>query len=208
MRRFRWTTALFIVGGISAILLYIVKENVRSFPEEVMHIFVLANYIWLELQKEAGRGVLRKIISNVAVFGVLAAAQGALIGLILDLYQSSRRATLNMRVKHLRRDTKTMDLAFQRRVQEILSKYDPAGLIKLGSEQDAYTSQATMILAKINKLRSPQSLRKFCRQKFKIQLGRHAGKFKQYDSLAKDIWTAYRRQLSLDKQDGPLNQGL
>ena len=49
MRRFRWTTALFIVGGISAILLYIVKENVRSFPEEVMYLFVLDNYIWQAL---------------------------------------------------------------------------------------------------------------------------------------------------------------
>ncbi len=208
MRRFRWTTALFIVGGISAILLYLVKENVKNFPEEVMYIFVLANYIWQELQNEIRGGFLGKLISNVAVFGVLAAAQGALIGLILDLYQSSQRASLNVRVKHLRRDTKTMDLAFRRRVQEILAKYDPASLIKLGSDQDAYTSQATMILAKINKLRSSQSLRKFCRREFRNQLGRQAGKFKQYDSLAKDIWTAYRQQLALNKQAGPIRQGL
>ena len=50
MRRFQWTTVLFLVGGVSAILLYFVDENVRGFPEEVMYIFVPADYIWNELQ--------------------------------------------------------------------------------------------------------------------------------------------------------------
>ncbi len=208
MRRFRWTTVLFLVGGISAILLHFINKHVEGFPEEVMLVFRPADYLWHELQNEAGRGILRKIIGNIAVFGMLAAAQGALIGLILDLYQSSRRLSLDQRVKHLRRGTDKMDLAFKRRVLEILTKYDPAGLIKLGSAQDAYTSQADMILARLNKLRSPQSLRKFCRQQFRRTLGRHAGKFKEYDSLAKEIWTAYRRQLSFDRREGPVSKGL
>lgn len=207
MTRFRWTTALFLVGGISAILLHFISK-VEGFPEEVMYVFLPADYLWNELQNEVRGGVLGKIISNVAVFGILAAAQGALIGLILDLYQSSRRLSLDQRVKHLRRGTDKMDLALRRRVLEILTKYDPAGLIKLGSAQDAYTSQADMILARLNKLRSPQSLRKFCRQQFRRELGRHAGKFKEYDSLAKEIWTAYRRQLSFARREGPVSKGL
>ncbi len=207
MIRFRWTTVLFLVGGISAILLHFISR-VDGFPEEVMYVFLPADYLWNDLQGEVGRGILRKIIGNPAVFGMLAAAQGALIGLILDLYQSSRRLSLDQRVKHLRRGTDKIDLAVRRRVLEILTKYDPAGLIKLGSAQDAYTSQADMILARLNKLRSPQSLRKFCRQQFRRELGRHAGKFKEYDSLAKEIWTAYQRQLSFDRHDGPVSKGL
>ncbi|MCK4850391.1 MAG: hypothetical protein KAT11_03515 [Phycisphaerae bacterium] len=207
MTRFRWTTALFLVGGISAILLHFISK-VEGFPEEVMYVFLPADYLWRELQNEAGRGILRKIIGNVAFFGMLAAAQGALIGLILDLYKSSQRLALDQRVKHLRRGTDKIDLALRRRVLEILTKYDPAGLIKLGSAKDAYTSQADMILARMNKLRSPQSLRKFCRQRFRRELGRQAGKFKEYDSLAKEIWTAYRQQLSLGKREAPVSKGL
>ncbi len=207
MRRFRWTTVLFLVGGISAILLHFISR-IEGFPEKVMYVFRPADYLWHELQNEAGRGILRKIIGNIAFFGMLAAAQGALIGLILDLYKASRRLALDQRVKHLRRGTDKIDLALRRRVLEILTKYDPAGLIKLGSAQDAYTSQVDMILARLNKLRSPQSLRKFCRQRFRRELGRHAGKFKEYDSLAKEIWTAYRRQQSFDRREEPVSKGL
>ena len=208
MRRFQWTTVLFLFGGVSAILLFFVDENVRGFPEEVMYIFVLAKYVWQELQYEIRGGLLGKLVSNVAVFGVLAAAQGALVGLILDLYRSSRRVSLDQRVRNLRRSASKMDLAFKRRVQEILVKHDPAGLIKLGADENAYTSQTNMILAKITKLRSPQSLQKFCQRGFSSQLGRQAGKFKGYDSLAEEIWAAYLRQQSLDRGDGPVRQGL
>ena len=207
MRHFRWTTVLFMVAGISAILLHFISRT-QGFPQEVMYVFIPADYVWKELQNEVGKGILGNIISNVAVFGVLASVQGALIGLILDLYQNSRRVSLGQRVRNLRRDAKTMDLAFKRRVQEILTKYDPASLIKRGSEQDAYTSQTAMILARINKLRNPQSLRKFCQREFRKQLGRHASKFRGYDSLAEEIWTAYRQQLSLDRHQGPIRQGL
>ncbi len=207
MTRLRWTTALFLVGGISAILLHFISK-VEGFPKEVMLVFRPADYVRQELQSEVGGGILGKIIGNVAFFGMLAAVQGALIGLILDLYKSSQRLALDQRVKHLRRGTDKIDLALRRRVLEILTKYDPAGLIKLGSAKDAYTSQADMILARMNKLRSPQSLRKFCRQRFRRELGRQAGKFKEYDSLAKEIWTAYRQQLSLGKREAPVSKGL
>ncbi len=208
MRRYRWTNLLFIFGGVSSILLYLIQENARSFPEEIMYIFLPADYLWNELQSEISGGFLGKVISNVAVFGILAAAQGALTGLILDLYNSSRSASLDHRVKYLRRSAEKMDIAFKRRVIEILTSYDPANLLKLGAEQDAYTAQADTILNKINHLQNHQSLRKFCKKEFKLQLGRHAGKFKQYDALAKEIWTTYLRQKSLKRQEGPIGQGL
>ena len=133
MKRFQWTTALFLVCGISAVLLHFVRD-VQGFPREVMYFFVLADYIWHELQREVSRGIARTIISNVAVFGILAAAQGALIGLILDLYRSSRRASLKERISRLGYNAQKTNLAFKRRVQEIVTRYDPAGLIKLGLE--------------------------------------------------------------------------
>lgn len=207
MKRFQWTTALFLVCGISAVLLHFVRD-VQGFPREVMYFFVLADYIWHELQREVSRGIARTIISNVAVFGILAAAQGALIGLILDLYRSSRRASLKERISRLGYNAQKTNLAFKRRVQEIVTRYDPAGLIKLGLEQDAYAAQTDMILAKINKLRSPGKLEKFCRRVFGKQLGRSAGKFKKYDSLANEIWTAYLQQQRPERRDAPVRQGL
>lgn len=208
MRRYRWTSILFIVGGVSAILLYLIKTGVRNFPEELMYPFFPADYIWNELQGEIRGGFFGKLISNVLVFGILAAAQGALTGLILDLYQRSRGASLDHRVKYLRRSAGKPDLAFQRSVLGILARYDPAGLIKLGLEQDAYTAQADMILTRINKLNGAHSLRKFCKREFRSKLGRRAGKFKQYDSLAKEIWAAYGRQQSPERRSGPTGQGL
>ncbi|MCK4850640.1 MAG: hypothetical protein KAT11_04770, partial [Phycisphaerae bacterium] len=80
MTRLRWTTALFLVGGISAILLHFISK-VEGFPKEVMLVFRPADYVRQELQSEVGGGILGKIIGNVAFFGMLAAVQGALIGL-------------------------------------------------------------------------------------------------------------------------------
>ncbi len=208
MTRLRWTTVLFLVGGISAILLHFISK-VEGFPQEVMYVFLPADYVWDELKKEAGGGILGKIIGNVAVFGLLAGAQGALLGLLLDFRTAGQRATLNLRVKRLRRSTDTMDLAFKRRVLEILTKYDPAGLIKLGSDNDAYTPQADIILRKITKLGSARKLRKFCQQSFHREFGgRVAGKFKKYNSLSEQIWLAYRRQLSPTGQAPPTSEGL
>jgi len=208
MTRLRWTTALFLVGGISAILLYFISE-VKGFPQEVMLVFFPANYVWDELQKEASGGILGKIISNVAVFGLLAGAEGALLGLLLDFRTAGQRATLNLRVKRLRRGTDKMDLAFKRRVLEILTKHDPAGLIKAGSDNKAYTPQADMILRRLAKFGSSRKLREFCRQSFRREFGRRiAGKFKKYNSLAEQIWLAYHRQLSPAGHEAPVSKGL
>ena len=210
MLRLRWTTVLFIVGAISSILLYFAC-GIRGFPEEVMYIYFPADYFWHELQNEARDGILilRKIISNVAVFGLLAGVQGALIGLIMDLRTAGGKSILDHRVRHLRRGTEKIDVAFQRRVQEILTKHDPGGLIKRGEEKDAYATQTTMILKRITKLGSARSLRKFCHQQFRHQFGfRAAHSFKEYDSLASQIWTAYGRQQSPDRQELPVSKGL
>jgi len=209
MTRLRWTTALFLVGGISAVLLYFINKHVEGFPQEVMLVYFPANYVWDELQKEASGGILGKIISNVAVFGLLAGAEGALLGLLLDLRSAGQRVTLNVRVKRLRRGTNKMDLAFKRRVLEILTKHDPAGLIKAGSDNEAYTGQAEMILRKLAKFRSSRKLREFCRQSFRREFGRRvAGEFKKYNSLAEQIWLAYHRQLSPAGRDAPVSKGL
>ena len=208
MTRLRWTTALFLVGAISAILLFFFSR-IEGFPEEVMYIYFPADYFWRELQNEAGKGILGKIIGNVAVFGLLAGAEGALIGLLLDLRTAGGQDILNRRVRHLRRGTEKMDLALQRRVQEILTKHDPAGLIKRGEEKGAYASQTKMILKRLTKLGNARKLRKFCRQQFRRQFGwRATAGFKEYDSLAEQIWLAYSRQQSPDRQELPVSKGL
>ena len=209
MIRFRWMSVLFLVGGISAILLHFINKHVEGFPEEVMLVFLPADYFWHELQGEAGRGMLNKLVGNVAVFGILAGLEGALVGVILDLYSFSRQSALNRRVKYLRGGTDKMDLAFQRRVLEILTRHDPGGLIKRGAAKDSYASEAEMILKRLTKLGSPRGLRKFCRQRFRAKFGwRVAGNFKEYDSLAAQIWSAYGRQQSLDRQELSVSKGL
>ena len=207
MARLRWTNTLFLVGSISAILLYFISR-IEGFPEKAMLVFFPADYFWRELQSLAGRRIFGKIVSNVAVFGLLAGAEGALIGLMLDFYQASRRLSLDRRVKYLRRSEKKMDLAFKRRVQELLRKHDPAGLVKAGQVEKAYDSEADVILGRLRKLRSVRGLRKFCRRQFRREFGPQAGEFKEYDSLAKEIWASYLRQRSGASREGPFSKGL
>ena len=102
-----------------------------------------------------------------------------------------------------------MDRAFHRRVLEILAKHDPAGLIKGGQTKYAYASEAEMILSKLHKLRSARGLEKFCQQRFRQQFGRRATSgFKEYGSLAEDIWLAYSRQISVASGERPVSKGL
>lgn len=207
MVRLKWTNTLFLTGSISAILLYFFSR-IDGFPKEVMVVFFPADYFWLELRDAASRGMLRKVISNVAVFGLLAGAEGALIGLMLDFYQASRRLSLNRRVKYLRRSAGKMDLAFKRCVQELLTKHDPAGLVKAGQVEDAYGSEADVILVKLRRLRSGRGLGKFCRQHFRREFGSQVKKFKEYDCLAKEIWASYLRHRSEAKREGPFTKGM
>ena len=203
MKKYRWTGVLFLIGAISAIILYFMSK-LEDFPQQVMLVFWPAQYAWDELRGEFNVRIIRAIVGNVSVFGILAGLEGALAGLILDSYVASRRAALNWRLGRLPPRRAPLDLAMKRRVQEILAKYNPAGLSKEDTSGGGYAAQTKVIMAKLGKLGSPRKLSSFCRQEFPRQLGRKNTKaFKEYGPLAREIWKAYLRGQSEERRTPP-----
>jgi len=208
MFRYRWTGTLLLVGGISAILLCFISK-VHGFPKDAMLVFWPANYVWHELQGEIQHYLLKRLVGNVAVFAVLAAAEGALAGMVLDFLIAARRVSLDLRVRRMRRDAQHRDPACKRRILEILTKYDPAGLAQSNAGQPAYHTQANAIMNNMSKLRGVKEVQRFCRQQLRRQFGSEAlGKFDGYDPLATEIWQTYQRQQSTDRRPTPVSKGL
>lgn len=208
MRPFGWMGALVVIGAIGAVVLHLLSGNIRGFPDEVMLIFWPAEYVWTELQNAVGRGWIRKIVSNVAFLGLLGGAEGGILGVFVDLYFESRRAMLRRKVKYLPYSKDTIDLAFRRKVQEIMTKYDPGDLINSGSEED-YRPETELILANLKKLGSARELHKFCRRSFQQHFSRDTARaFGEYKSLANDIWGEYQKLLSSPRRQPPISTGM
>lgn len=208
MLRPRWTLIFLLIGGISAVFLHYFSQ-IRGFPDEIRLVLWPADYVWSELKADVQDIPLRPLINNVGFFAFLASIQGALTGFLLDAFVASRRAALNVKVKHLRQHKHRLDPAFRRQVLDILGKYDPAGLVKSGSGRDGYEAQRDSILGRLRKMRSSSAIQKYCRQQFRKEFGwRTVRKFSQYDSLAEDIWQAYQRQHSAERHTAPVRRGL
>ena len=207
MRPFGWMGTLVVIGAIGAVALHFLS-GVRGFPEEVMLIFWPAEYVWTELQNAVGRGWIRGITSNVAFLGLLGGAEGGIVGVLVDLYFDYRRAVLRQKVKYLPYSKDLMDLAFRRRVQAIMAKYDPADLINSGSEED-YRPETELILSNLKKLGSARELHKFCRRSFQQHFSRDTARsFTEYESLADDIWADYQKLLSSPRRQPPVSTGM
>lgn len=208
MLRARWTVIMLLVGGISAVLLNYFRQ-IPGFPQDVMLVFWPAEYVWNELKIEAYGNVLRPLAENVAVFAVLASLQGALVGFLLDTFVASRRGSLDARVRGLRHTKDRMDPGFRRRVLAILGKYDPAGLAESEAGRAVYEPQMDTILVRLRKMRGASDVQKFCRQQFRRDFGGRALRgFGEYDSMAKEIWNAYRKQRSAGRGTAPARRGL
>ncbi|NIA07976.1 MAG: hypothetical protein GWP14_10170 [Actinobacteria bacterium] len=208
MRRYRYTLILALVAAVAAILLYVIKDT-EGFPQSVMLVFWPADYVWQYLHTGIGKGVARTVIDNVAVFSILAGLEGALLGFLLDSLFAYRDAVLMRRVKFLYHDKDHIDLAFRRRVLEIIRKYDPAGLLTITTDEQVYSPEAELILANLKRLGSAKGLQKFCRQQFKHRYGRTAvSAFDKYEVLAGDIWAGYMQLHSSPRQAPPITPGV
>jgi len=208
MRHSRWISTLAIAGIIGAIAMNFLSQ-LRGFPQEAMLVFWPAEYVWGELQNAVGRGLIKTIVSNVAVFGLLGGVEGAIIGILMDSYTDFRRAALRRRVKYLPYSKDPIDLAFRKRVLEVLVKYDPAHLIESGSEEESYRPEAEIILANLKNLGSTKNLQKFCQRRFQQHFGRDTVRtFDKYESLAGDIWGDYQRLLSAPRRTPPSSEGM
>lgn len=208
MRPFGHMGLFVIIFAMAAIVVHFLS-GIKGFPDEVMLILWPAEYVWLHLQAEVGSGFIKTILSNVAVFGLLGGVQGGIVGILVDFYKIYRRAALRRRVEYLPYSKDTMDLAFRRRVLEVLVKYDPAGLISSGSTGESYRPEAELILANLKNQDSAKDLQRFCRRHFKRHFSREtAHAFGKYDSLAGDIWTEYQRLRSSPRRLPPTSTGL
>jgi|WetSurMetagenome_2_1015567.scaffolds.fasta_scaffold207966_1 hypothetical protein len=79
----------------------------------------------------------------------------------------------------------------QDRVNEIITKHDPIGLIKLGSPGDEYLPEVKIILQKIDECRSPEELTTLIYKTF-------VKKF-EYSYSAKDLKKNIRKSRHTDK---------
>ena len=174
-----------------------------------MLVFWPADYLWQYLRIEVGKGAVRTIVSNVAVFAILAGLEGAIVGFLLDLFLRYRRLALRHRVKYLSYSKDHVDLSFRRRVLEILNKYDPASLLTIATDKDVYRPEAELILSNLKHLGSAKGLQNFCRRHFKRHFGRHAvSSFKGLQALSEDIWSGYKQVRSSPRQATPTSHGV
>ena len=207
MRKYRSTITLALAAGIASVLLYFMK-GVDGFPQQIMLIFWPAQYVLDLLLLEVGKGTAGVIVGNVAVFAILAAIEGALVGFILDSFAAYRVAALTRRVKVMSYSKSPVDIAFRRRVLEVLAEYDPAGLLTITTDKQAYEPAVKMILGNRKRFHSAGGLKRFCRRTFRKLFGRHAVKgFDRYDDLAADIWTGYKQSRSAPRQAPPTSPG-
>ena len=207
MRKFRYTETLALVAAGAAVLLQLFK-GIDGFPRQVALFFWPADYLWQYLRTEVAKGVIRTVVSNVAVFSILAALEGALLGFLLDSFLRYRRVILRRRVKYLSYSKDRVDLAFRRRVLEIVSKYDPAGLLTITTDGEIYRPEAELILGNLKHLGSAKGLQRFCRRHFKRHFGRRAvSAFDKYEDLSKDIWFGYKQLRSSPRQAPPSTPG-
>ena len=86
MRPFGWMGTLVVIFAIGAVALCLLNDNVTGFPKEALWIFWPAQYVWIQLQHTVGKGAIGKVVSNVAVFGLLGGAEGGIVGVIVDLH--------------------------------------------------------------------------------------------------------------------------
>ena len=209
MQHSRWISTLAIAGIIGAIVMNILSQRIRGFPQEAMLVFWPAEYVWGELKTEVGKGLLRTIVSNVAIFGLLGGVEGAIIGILIDLYTNFRQAALKRRVEYLPYSKDPINPAFRRRVLEVLVKYDPANLIESGSDEESYRPEAEIILTKLKNLGSAKNLQKFCQRQFRRHFGRDAVRtFDKYESLADNIWSDYEQLKASPRRPPPTSEGL
>ena len=174
-----------------------------------MLVFWPAEYVWTELKNEAAGNILKPLANNVAVFACLASLEGALVGFLLDCFVASRRVSLDEKVRGLRHKKDRMEPGFRRRVLAILGKYDPAGVAKSDSGREVYGPQMDTILVKLRKMRGASDVQKLCRQQFRKDFGWRAVRgFDEYNSMAKEIWNAYRKQRSSGQRTSPVRRGL
>lgn len=208
MRKFRCTETFALVAAGLAVLLQIF-EQVDDFPRQIGLLFWPADFLWQYLRIEVGKGAIRTVVGNVAVFSILAALEGALLGFLLDLFLRYRRLNLRHRVKYLSYSKNPMDLAFRRRVLEIVSKYDPARLLTMTADEEVYRPEAELILGSLKHLGSAKGLQRFCQKNFKRHFGRRAvSAFDQYKALSKDIWAGYKQVRSAPRQAPPTTHGV
>jgi hypothetical protein len=208
MRKFRCTVTLALVAAGAAVLLSLIRQA-EWFPTQVMLIFWPADYLWQYLRTEVAKGTARTVVSNVAVFCILAALEGAIVGFLLDSFLHHRKISLRRRVKYLSYSKNHVDLAFRRRVLDIVIKYDPAGLLAITADKEVYRPETELILSNLNRLGSAKGLQKFCRRNFKRHFGRHAvAVFDKYEVLSKDIWAEYEKSQSLPRQAPPITPGV
>ena len=207
MRKYRYTLALALVAVGLAILFSSVRR-MEGFPRELTLIFWPAEFAWQFLRNEVGKGTVRTVVSNVAVFSILAGLEGGLVGFLFDSFLHYRRVSLRHHVKYLSYSKDPVDLAFRRRVLEILCKYDPAGLLTVTTDQEVYRPEAELILSNLKHLSSAKGLQNFCRQHIQRHFGRSAARaFDSYEALARDIWSGYKQLRSSPRQVPPTSTG-
>ena len=208
MRRFSWMGTLIIIGTLGAIFLRSLKGP-ADFPRNLTLIFWPAEFLQFHLQNAVGKGAIKTVVSNVAVFGLLGGIQGGIVGLCLDVFFDRRRAALRRRVTYLSYSKDPVDLAFRRSVLAIICKYDPAGLLTITTDKEVYRPEAELVLANLQHLGSAKGLQKFCQSKFRRHFGRGTVRaLSDYKGLAEDIWTAYKKLRSSPRQIPPATMGL
>ena len=208
MRKYRYTGSFALIAIVAAVFLYFLKGT-EVFPRKILVIFWPAEFVQEQLRTEVGKGNIRNLLGNVSVFSILVGIEGAIVGFLLDSFVYFRRAALRRRVKYLSYSKDPVDLAFRRRVLELISKYDPAALFTITTDEDAYRPEAELILDNLKHMLTAGGLQRFCRRNFRRHFGRRAIKsFDRYDALARDIWSEYKQLRSSPRYAPPTTHGV
>ena len=120
MRKYRYTGSFALIAIVAAVFLYFVK-GAEDFPQRILVIFWPAEFIQEYLRTEVGKGNIRNLLGNVVAFSILVGIEGAIVGFLLDSFVYFRRSALRSRVKYLSYSKNPVDLAFRRRVLELIS---------------------------------------------------------------------------------------